>query len=66
MLNTTLEIMKSEMSKGGSQASVRGYVQWKSKEWSEFHKSFGVRGLNRQGSRHLDSRGLDFRKRSLS
>jgi hypothetical protein len=31
--------MKREMPKGGSQVSVRGYVWWKSKEWSRFNEN---------------------------
>jgi hypothetical protein len=39
MVNTTPEIMKRETPKGGSQVSVRGYVRWKSKEWSRFSEN---------------------------
>jgi hypothetical protein len=36
MVNTTPKITKREMSKGGSQVSVRGYMWRESKEWSSF------------------------------
>jgi hypothetical protein len=39
MVNKTLEIAKREMSKGGSQVSVRGYVRWESKELSSFDEN---------------------------
>ena len=39
MVNTTPGITKREMSKGGSQVSVRGYMWWKSKEWSRFDEN---------------------------